>query len=106
MRPAALVCNLASPLLGTPEEEWEKLRRAFSTEVTGSEDASFILERHAIERTLFGKLRLAGGIPTHIVRRKADWNSDVELLLDLAGQIGDLPGARETGASETGPNQA
>jgi arsenite-transporting ATPase len=94
MRPAALVCNMASPLLATSEEKWEKLRRTFSAEVTGSPDASFILKRHAIERALFGKLRLAGGIPKHIVQRKAAWNSDVELLLDLAGQIGDLPGAR------------
>ena len=93
MRPAALVCNMASPLLGTSEDEWEKLRGTFSGELSGSRDASFILARHAIERALFGKLRLAGGIPTHIVRRKAGWNSDVELLLDLAGGIGDLPGA-------------
>jgi len=91
MRPAALVCNMASPLLGTSEEEWDKLHRTFSAEVTGSPDPSFILERHAIERALFGKLRLAGEIPTHIVRRKASWNSDIELLLDLAGRIGDLP---------------
>jgi len=91
MRPAALVCNMASPLLGTSEEEWDKLHRTFSAEVTGSPDPSFILERHAIERALFGKLRLAGEIPTHIVRRKASWNSDIELLLDLAGRMGDLP---------------
>jgi hypothetical protein len=98
MRPAALVCNMASPLLGTSEEEWEKVRRALPGEVApgevaGARDVSFILERHAIERALFGKLRLASGIPTHIVRRKAKRNSDVELLLDLAGQVGDLPGA-------------
>jgi len=91
MRPAALVCNMASPLLGTSEEEWDNLHRTFSAEVTGSPDPSFILERHAIERALFGKLRLAGEIPTHIVRRKASWNSDIELLLDLAGRMGDLP---------------
>jgi hypothetical protein len=99
LRPAGLVCNMASPLLGSSEEEWEKLGRTFSAEVSGSPDASFLLERHAIERALFGKLRLVGGIPTHILRRKADSNSDVELLLDLAAEMADLPGTNQPGAN-------
>jgi len=93
MRPAALVCNMASPLLGTSQEEWDQVRRAFQAEASGSREASFILDRHAIERALFARLRLAGAIPMHIVRRKASWNSDVELLMDLAGQTRDFPGA-------------
>ena len=93
MRPAALVCNMTSPLLGTSDAAWEELRRNFSTEVTASADASFILERHAIERALSGKLRLAGDIPMHIVRRSPGGTSDVEFLLGLGTQLGDLPGA-------------
>ena len=99
MRPAAMVCNMASPLLGTSEQEWEKFRRTFSAEVSGSPDPSFILERHAIERALFLKLRSAGEMPIHIVRRKSDSNSDVELLLDLAGEMTSLPGASRPGAN-------
>jgi len=94
MRPVALVCNMASPLLGTSDEEWERLRENFLAEVTGAPNASMILERHAIERTLFARLRLAGGIPTHIVRRKPGGTSDVGLLLELAAEMGGLPGAR------------
>ena len=93
LQPAAVVCNMASPLLGIPEQEWEELRRTFAGELTGSRDASFILDRHAIERSLFGKLCLAGGTPTHILPRKGASNSDVVFLLELAGQMGDLPGA-------------
>ena len=78
---------------GLSEQEWEELRRTFAGELTGSRDASFILDRHAIERSLFGKLCLAGGTPTHILPRKGASNSDVEFLLELAGQMGDLPGA-------------
>jgi arsenite/tail-anchored protein-transporting ATPase len=92
MRPAALVCNMTSPLLGTSNEEWERLRKNFLAEVAGPPEASFILERHAIERTLFARLRLASGIPTHIVRRKPGGTSDVGLLLDLAAEMGGLPG--------------
>jgi anion-transporting ArsA/GET3 family ATPase len=95
MRPAALICNMTSPLLGTSEEEWEELRRNFSTEVTAPAGASFILERHAIERALFGKLRLAGDIPMHIVQRSSGGTSDAEFLLDLARQMSDLPGAHQ-----------
>ena len=83
IRPAALICNLASPLLGS-EADQEALRRNFAANVAGSGNLNFILERHEIERAMFGKLRLAGTIPVHIVQRSAAAGSDVELLLDLA----------------------
>src|SRR5579863_3680872 len=90
MPPAALVCNMASPLLGAPEAEWEKLRRDLPEEVGNPAGAAFILDRHAIERLLFTRLRQACGIPMRIVPRKAGWKSDVELLVDLAGRMGGL----------------
>jgi hypothetical protein len=93
LKPAALVCNMTSPLLGTSDEEWDKLRANFGAEVSGSPDASFILERHAIERALFAKLRLAGSIPTHIVQRRPGGSSDAGMLLGLAEQVGGLRGA-------------
>lgn len=87
IQPAAVVCNLASPLLAAPEEGQEALRRNFAANVAGTGNLNFILERHAIERAMFGRLRLAGAMPKHIVERSASWNSDVELLLDLARQL-------------------
>jgi len=90
MPPAALVCNMASPLLGTSEAEWEKLRRDLPGEVGNPAGAAFILERHAIERQLFTKLRHACGIPPRILARKAGWKSDIELLLNLAGKMDGL----------------
>lgn len=91
MQPAALVCNMASPLLGTPDEEWERQREVFPAELTNPSGASFILERHALERALFARLRLAGSIPTHIVRRRPGGNANAEFLLDLAEATGGLP---------------
>jgi hypothetical protein len=84
IRPAALICNLASPLLAGSEADQEALRGNFAANVAGSGNLNFILERHAIERAMFGKLRLAGTIPLHIVQRRGAPGSDVELLLDLA----------------------
>jgi Anion-transporting ATPase len=90
MPPAALVCNMASPLLGTSEEEWEKLRRDLPGEVGNPAGAAFLLERHEIERRLFTRLRHACGATARIVPRKGGWKSDVELLLDLAGKMDGL----------------
>jgi arsenite-transporting ATPase len=84
IRPSALICNMASPLLGASEADQEALQKNFAANVSGSGNLNFILERYAIERAMFGKLRLAGGMPLHIVRRRASPNSDVELLFDLA----------------------
>lgn len=91
MRPAGVVCNMASPLLGSPDAALADLQRNAALETSGSGDLKFILDRHLIERALFRKLHQAVGAASGIVRRVAGYRSDVELLLDLAPQVGNFP---------------
>ena len=93
MPPAGFICNMASPMLGTPDAVFENLKRDAERE-TNSGDLRFILDRHAIERELFRKLCLTTGGAAHIVQRKSAWNSDVELLLDISQQVAKFHGAR------------
>lgn len=96
MRPAGFICNMASPLIGSPDAVFETLQRDVDGETKGPGGLRFILDRHAIERELFRKLRRAMGIAPHIVQRKSAWNSDVELLLDISQQLAKSHGAWHT----------
>jgi hypothetical protein len=87
IRPTALICNMTSPLLAASQSDWEETRRNFGANVKGSGNLNFIFERLAVERALFGRLRLAGSVPLHVVPRKPASTSDVELLLELAGVL-------------------
>jgi anion-transporting ATPase len=87
MKPAAVVCNMASPLLVSPDFDFDNLRREIQRDGAAAEELNFILDRHAIERALFRKLRASIGAPFHIVRRRPSWDSDLDLLLDLSRQL-------------------
>ncbi len=85
MPPAAVICNLASPLLSLPEEVFLGLR----DEVDASNaDWSFVLDRHAIERQLFQKLCEAIPVSPCVIERVSHWESDSELLGTLADALG------------------
>jgi anion-transporting ArsA/GET3 family ATPase len=86
LRPDTLIANMASPLLGSPEAEFEHLRE--DTLKAGSPDLKFIFDHHQIERSLLKKLQSGIGAKIQIVRRMPSWSSDIELLMHLAGQLG------------------
>jgi hypothetical protein len=48
----------------------------------------FVLDRHAVERELFRRLSAAIGIPPQIVERRAGTASDLDLLRNLSGTMG------------------
>jgi hypothetical protein len=50
----------------------------------------FILDRNAIERSLFGKLRASVPGTLRLIERKATWTTDLDLLLDIAKQMEDF----------------
>jgi len=88
LQPSGVICNLASPLLASSESEYEKLRSQMLEENPDAADVRFILDRHAIERELFRRLRAAVRAAPHVVERKPGWNSDLELLMDLSEKVG------------------
>ncbi len=85
--PAAVVCNLASPLLTSPDEVYAAL---CSAQPAGGADSdwSFVLSRHAVERRLFRKLQAAVPVLPCVVERVPRWGSDAELIDMLAGALG------------------
>ena len=88
MRPTGLICNMASPLLGSPDFDFENLQHQLTREGADTGDLKFILDRHAIERALYRKLRSSIETDFHIIKRKSSWNSDLDLLMDLSRQLG------------------
>ncbi len=88
LQPAGVICNLASPLLNSPDGDHEELRCRMLEGNQQSADLRFIFDRICIERALFRRLRAAIGVALHIVERLPGWSSDLELLMALAGGAG------------------
>jgi anion-transporting ArsA/GET3 family ATPase len=89
--PRAVLCNMTSPLARSTQPV-EQLRGQLEAE--GDDGAiEFILDRNAIERSLFSKLRAALPGALHLIARKASWTTDLDLLLDIANQMEDFPDA-------------
>ncbi len=87
MLPSKVICNLASPLLSSPEEVYLRMRGEL--EQSGSNpDWRFVLDRHAVERQLFRKLCEAVSLSPCVIGRVPRWNSDTELLDTLADTLG------------------
>jgi anion-transporting ArsA/GET3 family ATPase len=84
IKPAGVICNFASPALGTTEEHWRQLRADFAAEAAADPAAAFVLDRLASERELFARLRDSVDLPIRIVPRKPNCRSDVDLLQALA----------------------
>jgi anion-transporting ArsA/GET3 family ATPase len=89
IRAGSVVCNMTSPLAqsGQPLRD---LREQLETENQDEQDLQFILSRNAIERSLFDKLKGALPAALYLVRRKAVWTTDLDLLFDLVRQMADF----------------
>jgi anion-transporting ArsA/GET3 family ATPase len=87
MSPAVVLCNLASPLLESSDEEFGEIEAQMLADNPESEDARFILGRQVIERKLFRRLRSSVGVPVQIVRREAEAASDLDLLSGLSEKL-------------------
>ena len=92
IRPAALICNMASPLLASSDADVENLLRQSIGDGQDSDDLKFIFARHSIERALFKKLRSSFDGELHIVERRSSWQTDLHLLMDLSRQLGGIAG--------------
>jgi hypothetical protein len=90
MRPRAVVCNMASPFLAASGNGGAQLDPQIG-ESAGDANMRFILDRLAIERSLYEKLRSEADTTLHIVERKHRSGADLDLLLDLAGQVEEMP---------------
>ena len=90
IRPAGLICNMASPALASPDSDFGNLRHQITREGGYSEDLKFIFGRCEIERALFHKLRSSIDAEFYIVKRVPSWNSDLDLLLNLSRQLGGI----------------
>jgi arsenite-transporting ATPase len=88
IKPADIICNFASPVLGITEADWSRLRADFISEAHGDASAEFVLDRLAAERALFSKLRSSLDLPIRIIARKPDCHSDVELLRYISSSLG------------------
>ena len=91
LRPRGLICNMASPLLASPDSDIENLYRGLAADGENSPSLKFILDRHAAERSLLQKLQSQIETEFHIVERRSSWNSDLDLLLNLSRQLGKIP---------------
>ncbi len=88
LSPSGLICNLASPLLSLPDAEYEALRKQMLEDSPDAGDVRFMLDRQAIERTLYARLRSAIRAPIHVVEREPGRTADLELLMSLSAKIG------------------
>jgi anion-transporting ArsA/GET3 family ATPase len=87
IKPSGLICNMTSPLLASPDSVFDNLQSQIVQQGGNSSDLKFILDRIAIERSLFKKLQIAVETKFHIVQRKPSWNSDLDLLLDISRDL-------------------
>src|SRR3990167_7496365 len=92
MRPRRVLCNLTSPLAASPASEPREARRRQAGEETVSACLQFILDRSWIERSLFRHLRASVAAELRIVERQPQWETDLDLLLDLSRRLEGLPG--------------
>jgi anion-transporting ArsA/GET3 family ATPase len=86
--PASVICNLASPLLCASDAQYAELREHVLEGNQSCRELKFVLDRHAVERELFRRLSAAIGIPPQIVERRAGTASDLDLLRNLSGTMG------------------
>lgn len=92
MRPRAVLCNMTSPWIASPDSEPPEPHRWLAPEETASAGLRFILDRSEIERALFQRLRASVAAEFRIVERQPHWETDLDLLLDLSRRLEGLPG--------------
>jgi hypothetical protein len=88
MPPASLICNLASPLLSSPDDVYRQVCDGFAAQGANFAEFKFMLDRHAVERQLFQRLCAAVPAVPCIVERAPRYRSDLELLDGLAEALG------------------
>jgi len=88
MSPAALICNLASPLLAAQEEVDLGLFSGGQGEGSACAEWQFMVDRHVIEKQLYQRLRAEVAAVPCVVGRMPRWNSELELLDTLADSLG------------------
>jgi hypothetical protein len=88
MKPAAMIGNMASPLLASAESASEDFLRWVTDSGRESQYLQFIAERHRIERQLLEKLRASIEAEVHLVQRRTSWKSDLDLLMNLSEELG------------------
>ncbi|OFV97436.1 MAG: hypothetical protein A3H28_08255 [Acidobacteria bacterium RIFCSPLOWO2_02_FULL_61_28] len=92
MRPRRVLCNMTSPLAASPDSEPPEPQHWQAREETASAGLQFILDRSGIERSLFRHLRASVATELRIVERQPQWETDLDLLLDLSRRLEGLPG--------------
>jgi anion-transporting ArsA/GET3 family ATPase len=82
--PAALICNMASPLVSLSAAAYRQVCDGFAAEGASFEGFNFMLDRHAAERQLFERLSNAVPAAPCIIERVPQYESDLDLLDGLA----------------------
>lgn len=92
VRPTAVICNMASPVLAARDWDFEAVRDEMEWEGEGIEALKFIFDRHAVERSLYRKVRSSIVSHFHIIERRPAWKSDLDLLAGLSRELGAMLG--------------
>jgi hypothetical protein len=87
MLPSSIVCNLASPLVGMADCDFEQICESLVPEETGRHAIRFVLDRHRNEVAWKKRLQSAVAGTIHSIPRASKWNSDVELLMFLGDKL-------------------
>ncbi|MBI3934226.1 MAG: ArsA family ATPase [Acidobacteria bacterium] len=85
MLPRAVVCNMASPLLSAANDPKKNIASYQASDNASNSSLQFILDRLAVERSLFEHLRSQVEAKPFIVERRHRFGTDLDLLLDLSG---------------------
>jgi arsenite-transporting ATPase len=91
MRPRAVLCNMASPLLASTAAGPDGPTRLEIPAGSGGPELQFIFDRSEIERAIFRRLSSAVETELRTVEREPQWDADLELLLAVATQLEGLP---------------
>ena len=87
MKPAALVCNLVSPLVAQPSKKVDQLRKLPHPADQRPEILEAVLGRHRVEKRNFERLQAELDTPVCLIERVLANSSDLKLLLELGKQI-------------------
>ena len=87
MMPRGVICNMASPLLSSGNGDLKSTPPLSNSENTANSSLRFILDRLAVERSLFEHLRAGVEAKPIVVERRRRFGTDLDLLLDLSERL-------------------
>ncbi|MBI4479552.1 MAG: AAA family ATPase [Acidobacteria bacterium] len=93
MRPRSVICNMASPLLSSGNGKQNNNSSLTPVGIAADSSLRFILDRLAVERSLFEHLRSHVELKPYIVERKHRLGADLDLLLELSKHLEGLLGS-------------